>query len=170
VTTAVACAECHTVPADALSAGHVDGGAVKMTFGPRARAGGAAPSYDAATGKCASTYCHGSYSGTFVYTVWDWGCDCAVEMQASYTGLRAAPAWSDGPMTCGSCHGNPPAQSGYWHSGSHGTLATHNDCRLCHPDAASVAGAGNTITDPVRHADGVVDVAPAWSSACFGCH
>ena len=87
------------VPADALSPGHVDGSAVKMAFGPRAGAGGAAPSFDAATGRCSATYCHGNYSGTYVYTVWDWGTEELVTMYASYTGSRAAPSWSDGTAT-----------------------------------------------------------------------
>jgi predicted CxxxxCH...CXXCH cytochrome family protein len=165
LTAAVACAECHPVPADALAAGHVDGGAVKLVFGPRARAGGAAPVFDAAAGRCSATYCHGNYSGTHVYTVWDWGADALVEMQASYAGNRAAPAWSDGPMTCGSCHGNPPAQAGWWHSGSH-----VGECQLCHPDAVGVDGVGVAISDPTRHIDGTVDVTPLWGSQCLGCH
>jgi hypothetical protein len=169
MTAAVACAECHPVPTDALTAGHVDGGAVKVTFGALARTGGAAPSYDAAAGRCASTYCHGNYSGTYAYSVWDWGCDCLGEVRTSYAGNRAAPAWSDGPMTCASCHGNPPAQTGYWHSGSHGSTAAQNACQTCHPDASTVAGA-NVITNPARHVDGVVDVTPNYSSSCMGCH
>jgi predicted CxxxxCH...CXXCH cytochrome family protein len=169
-TAAVACAECHPVPTDALTAGHVDGGAMKMAFGTRARAGGAAPVFDAATGSCSATYCHGNYSGTYHYDVWDWGCDCPVPMEATYAGARAAPAWTDAPMTCASCHGNPPVQTGWWHSGSHGSTAPQRECQLCHPDATTVAGAGNIITDPARHIDGVVDVAPKWGSPCFGCH
>ena len=170
LTAAVSCSECHPVPADALSPGHVDGSAVKMAFGPRARAGGAAPSFDAATGRCSATYCHGSYSGTYVYTVWDWGTDEPVTMYASYTGSRAAPGWSDGSATCGSCHGNPPAAAGWWHSGSHGYLEQHRQCQACHPDAISVAGVGTAITDPSRHIDGVVDVTRDFNTTCSGCH
>jgi predicted CxxxxCH...CXXCH cytochrome family protein len=167
---AVACAECHPVPADALTPGHVDGSAVKIAFGPRATSGGAAPTYDAAAGRCSATYCHGNYSGTYVYTVWDWGADMPVEMQASYAGNRAAPAFTDGPMTCGSCHGNPPTPSQSWHSGFHGNRPEQRECQLCHPDAFSVNGVATGITDPTRHIDGIVDVAASYDGTCFGCH
>ncbi len=167
---AVACAECHPVPADALTAGHVDGSAVKMVFGPRAKAGGAAPSYDAAAGRCSATYCHGTYSGTYAYTIWDWSVDEPIDVQVAYAGSRAAPLWADGPMTCGSCHGDPPTASRVWHSGRHGTLPQQNECQLCHPDAASVSGVPATITDPTRHIDGIVDVTPLWTSTCMNCH
>lgn len=81
---AVACSECHVVPAD-LS--HLDGSA-SITFGPTATAQGAKPVWSGAT--CASTYCHG---GTLA------------------GGSNTAPSWTAGSTqtTCGSCHGLPPS-------------------------------------------------------------
>jgi predicted CxxxxCH...CXXCH cytochrome family protein len=167
---AVACTDCHRVPAEALSAGHVDGSAVKMVFGGRATAGGALATWDAAAGRCASTYCHGNYSGTYTYSVWDWANEEPMTINWPYAGRRAAPAWSDGPMTCASCHGNPPPDGSAWHSGYHGNRPEQKECQLCHPDAASVNGVGTSITDPARHIDGVVDVTRLLSGSCMDCH
>ena len=63
------CTACHVKPTDALGAGHIDGSAIStVTWGALAKAGGANPSWDRASGTCASTYCHGNYSGTYTYT------------------------------------------------------------------------------------------------------
>jgi hypothetical protein len=132
--------------------------------------GGAQPRWDRASGTCATTYCHGNYSGTYVYGVWDWGLDELVTVYAPYVGGRATPGWADGPVTCGSCHGNPPAQTGYWHSGEHGYGDDYRQCQLCHPDATSVSGVGTAITNPAQHVNGIVEVTPRWKSQCFGCH
>jgi predicted CxxxxCH...CXXCH cytochrome family protein len=94
----VACSECHAVPTDALSAGHMDGSAA-LTFGALAKAKGANPSFDTVTGACASVYCHGS-------------------QLASGGGTLTAPVWTkvDGTQdACGTCHVLPPdaAYGGY---------------------------------------------------------
>ena len=66
------CEECHAgkIPTSIAHASST----IDVAFGGRAMTGGAAPSYDAATG-CSATYCHGNYSGVYTYDVWDWGCD-----------------------------------------------------------------------------------------------
>jgi predicted CxxxxCH...CXXCH cytochrome family protein len=168
------CGVCHLKPTGILSAGHIDDPTpvATLTFGGIAGQvpPGPAPSWNRGTATCASTYCHGNYAGTYTYTAWDWGSDSPVEVSVSYAGSKAAPGWLDGPMTCGSCHGNPPAGTGAWHSGFHGYDVTYRECQTCHPDAASVNGVGTSITNPALHLNGIVEVTPKWSNKCFGCH
>jgi predicted CxxxxCH...CXXCH cytochrome family protein len=174
---AVACTECHVVPSSPVDLSvHPTGTTTVPLQGalatgaitnPNAAFSGLStttPQY--AAGTCSSTYCHGAYSGSFTYTTWDWGLDAPVYVTISYAGQRASPTWG-GTATCGSCHGAPPADGHVWHSGSHGG---GNDCKLCHPDAAFDASGTPYITDPSRHVDGKVDLAPSWVSSCFGCH
>jgi predicted CxxxxCH...CXXCH cytochrome family protein len=153
---ATPCATCHVIPTDATSAGHLDGPSATVTFGGIAGASNAVPSWNRSTGTCASTYCHGGYSGVFSYDFWG-------PVDAPYAGANATPRWTDGPMTCTSCHGNPP-QNGNWHSGAHGG---GNGCNLCH---THVNATGTAIVNPALHVNGVVDVNPAWKSSCFNCH
>jgi hypothetical protein len=170
LTTAVTCSSCHVVPAQALAPGHaVNGDSIAtVSWSGVALTGGAQPNWDRAAGTCATTYCHGSYSGVFTYGVWDWGIDDLVFVDVAYAGKNATPGWTDGPLTCGSCHGNPP--SGYWHTPMHGSVATHRACETCHPDAVGGNGTGGTaITLPARHIDGKLDVTPKWGSGCR-CH
>lgn len=163
----LACATCHAVPTDALSAGHVDGGTAEVAFSGVAAAGGARPQFDRVTVTCASTYCHGGYSGTYTYRSWDWGCDCAVTTSVSYAGAGATPSWTGGPTTCASCHGAPPA-TGNWHSRMHGGGGANAACSLCHP---GVNADGTGFTDPSRHLDGTVDVAVGpRDTTCAHCH
>jgi predicted CxxxxCH...CXXCH cytochrome family protein len=154
------CTACHVKPTDALGAGHMDGQMTTVTWGALARTGGANPSWDRATGTCASTYCHGNYSGTYAYTIWDWGSESLVEVSVPYSGPAATPSWSATGLTCTACHGNPPANY-YWHMGHGG------GCDLCHPDANAD---GTAVTDPTKHVNGVIDLAPQYISSCFGCH
>jgi hypothetical protein len=100
---------------------------------------------------------------------------------------------------CNGCHGYPPKYNGVaypWHTGTHGqNIPNGNNCKLCHPDAAgayvyggppsfvSTSGglitscppgtycsAPGAITNPSLHRNGRLDVTPAWTSSCFGCH
>ena len=81
---ALACGDCHTVPADL---NHIDGTAT-VTFGASARRGGAVPGWTGVG--CSATYCHG---GTL-----------------NAGGSNQSPVWTGGPAqaACGTCHGNPP--------------------------------------------------------------
>lgn len=80
----VACEDCHVVPAEVGSAGHMDGdGIAEVTFSARAGA-------SSWNGNSCTTGCHGSMA---------WG------------GARPVPTWTlvDGTQSqCGSCHGAPP--------------------------------------------------------------
>ncbi|HEY5946254.1 MAG TPA: CxxxxCH/CxxCH domain-containing protein [Kofleriaceae bacterium] len=80
----VECADCHVVPTDVGSPGHIDGdNKAELTFGMVA-----GPS--TWTGTSCTTHCHG---------------------QTAWGGSKNAPTWTlvDGTQsTCGSCHGAPP--------------------------------------------------------------
>jgi predicted CxxxxCH...CXXCH cytochrome family protein len=80
----VDCADCHSVPAEINSAGHMDGdGKAEVVFSPRS-------GVSMWTGTTCTSGCHGSSA---------WG------------GVKATPNWTlvDGSQsTCGSCHGAPP--------------------------------------------------------------
>ena len=166
ITQPIACQTCHLVPTDALSPAHIDGPTATLTWSGMAVSGGTAPQWNRSNASCASTYCHGNYSGTFNYSTWDYALDQPVPMTVSYAGARAAPVWTGAPMRCDSCHGNPPAGTGNWHASTHGG---GSECELCHPDAATTPS-GNTITDLSLHINGTVEVSPKWEPHCFYCH
>jgi predicted CxxxxCH...CXXCH cytochrome family protein len=169
----IACESCHVVPADVLAPAHIDGSdaLATVTFSGKALLGGITnAAWSRASGTCASTYCHGNYSGTYTFGVWDWSSEEVVTIYRPYAGRRATPGWTDAPVGCGGCHGNPPAASGYWHSGEHGSTTAHRQCQLCHPDAYSETGVGLRITNPTQHVNGIVEVTPRWTSGCMGCH
>jgi predicted CxxxxCH...CXXCH cytochrome family protein len=90
---ALACTECHLVPADL---GHMNGVAT-ITFGAGAKRGGATPSWTGVG--CQATYCHGTtLSG----------------------GSQTSPVWTGGASqaACGTCHGiAPPTGKHALHSG-----------------------------------------------------
>ncbi len=110
---ALACGECHTVPAAWDAPGHIlgDSAPAEITFGARAqltpvasdRKG--APTF--ADGTCANVYCHG-------------------DALHAGGGTVTRPRWDDAspPGTCGRCHGAPPP--------SH----TQTACAACHPASA----------------------------------
>ncbi len=108
----VLCHDCHQVPTTLADAGHTDSPLpAELTFGDKAAADGAIPSWDAPTTTC-SNYCHGQTLAGGVHTTPDW---------TRVDGTEAA---------CGNCHGLPP-------SAPHVNART-DQCTLCHPtvDAA----------------------------------
>ena len=143
------CSECHPVP---TAMDHAFG-TVLMAFGGRATLDGAFPAFDAVSGTCASTYCHGSTLGA--------------------GGTNHAPTWTAGAgeAACGTCHGAPPppphpanASCGGCHQGYTAVtvnLATHVD----------------GIVQSTSHPAGYADVAQHGRdanlqglSACASCH
>jgi predicted CxxxxCH...CXXCH cytochrome family protein len=135
------CADCHLVPATVTSAGHIDQPYVQV-FPPGwsgiGSSDGAMPSWDASTGTCRNTYCHGN--GTTL------GSDGAPN-------LLRAPAWTpgDGAAVCGACHGIPPVDS------AHVGPIDLAGCARCHATTMNAQGgliAGGT------HLDGHIDHAP----------
>ncbi len=121
---AIACTECHELPQSMTHAN----GVVDLAFGPTARAGGAQPRFDAASGTCASTYCHGA--------------------TLPPGGTVRTPSWTGGPSqaACGTCHGAPPLD--------HGPGATR--CDLCHP--GTVLPGGGIDLNGGMHVNGRIDV------------
>ncbi len=124
---AVACSECHSVPAnlDYTGAdGHLDGTpGAEVIFGTLASKptdGGAVspnPVYTSSTLSCGSTYCHGTFKAG---------------------NLINAPAWNNpAAAACGTCHGDPV--SGNPRPG--GSHSTSDNCGVCH----TVAGGGPAV-------------------------
>lgn len=126
MTNPIACSECHAVP---TSNAHPNG-AVTVSFGPLARAGGAAPAWNRAANTCSATWCHGGkLTG----------------------GSRTAPVWTTVNGTqarCGTCHGLPPR------SGEHGEDEHRQvSCSACHGGTYSSSAADRTL-----HLNGLLDV------------
>jgi predicted CxxxxCH...CXXCH cytochrome family protein len=140
------CDACHPKPAAVRSAKHLDG-TVQITFGALATAGGmTSPGYDRTTHGCASTYCHGSFTGGNPGNV---------------------PVWTAGAAAaaCGTCHGDPAATATALPRGIHPALAptaTNATCHVCHPDTVKADGTVDVAKG--KHVNGVngdVDVDPA---------
>ncbi len=129
------CAECHSGAVPTSTTSHPSG-TIIVAFGGRSTTGTYAPG----TLTCSTTYCHGGFTN----------------------GTHASPKWTDGPMTCTSCHGDPPA------TGRHADHPGGTQCSLCHSDANA---AGTAITNPSLHVNGVIDVRAnnlTWD--CNACH
>jgi len=85
----IACTECHVVPEQLYSPGHLDNpNGARVTFGKLAKTNDSEPVYDSTNTSCNNTYCHQAYSAS---NNPDW---------------RAPRSSGD---ACGSCHGLPPA-------------------------------------------------------------
>jgi predicted CxxxxCH...CXXCH cytochrome family protein len=109
---------------------HSDGTA-QVTFGTLARTGGVTPVWNATT--CANVYCHGEFPGGS--TLFN-------------------PTWTGGGVTCGSCHGTPPA------TGDHNKHVVDKKiaCSECHGAGYTVTTTVKTVAKPL-HINGVKDVA-----------
>jgi len=135
---AVACTECHVVPATVDAVGHVDASPAEVVFGTLAKTGGATPAWNAGAATCSSTYCHGATLGA--------------------GGTATTPVWTkvdNTQDTCTSCHGNPPPAP---HS-------TSTACATCHSETMNANG---TIKAPAKHIDGTVQVVSMACNACHG--
>jgi hypothetical protein len=145
--------------------------------GPAVAPGQPLPSFDATAKTCSSVACHGIPAGTFSY-YFIGGDGEPVLNTVTYGGSTVpTPSWYATGLGCAACHGNPPRNgssgSNVWHSGYHGNqgpTGAYNQCQFCHPDASGSGGIGTTITNPVLHANGIVNVQATFRSTCFGCH
>jgi len=137
---AMACSECHAVPATVSSPGH-NNGTVEVAFGPLAKTGGLVPAWTTPALTCSATYCHGA-------TLFG-------------TAAGKTPVWTDQTDTfraCGSCHGIPdPSTPTTDHPRSSGT-----DCGSCH------AGYTATTVNLALHIDGKIDATGGSCSSCHG--
>jgi hypothetical protein len=149
---AVKCQECHTVPTQLSSPGHLGTLPAEVVFNDqlaRLPSGGGSlvpkPSYDPSSLKCNNTYCHGNWRIRRATS--------AAGSQFAYTdsvmvGLNFSPVWTNGPAdgSCGSCHGIPPK----------GHLAVSlATCGTCHFGIVSSDG---KIIDKSKHINGKVNV------------
>lgn len=145
----VPCSECHAVPGQADAAGHLDDGPAEVFpevegVGALARRDRLEPSYDRASGRCASVYCHGN------------GLRLAKEQSPDF--IRA-PAWTGGSaqVACGSCHGVPPVEA------EHQAMPDPR-CDRCHGQSVDSQNRIKIEVDPETgerrstHLDGVVNV------------
>lgn len=124
----VACNECHKVPTDVRSSGHLDDTSPgpEIVFGTLARSaadGREAPSYDRAAQRCSNVYCHGA---------------------ALPGGVSPSPQWAAGSTAtaCGNCHGVPMPN----HYGDR--------CSDCH---SAVVDRSQRIIRPDLHINGRID-------------
>ncbi len=154
--TALACTECHKVPATTDAAGHLPTAkeleqgdlTAEVTFGARAALGGVTPAYDSKTLTC-TVYCHGVK-----------------------TDKTRTPTWTAGiTKKCATCHDAPHKDKG------------GADCSACHSQSVTsctpgTSGCLTTATstgvrflDSKLHMDGKVTTgAKGAEGTCYGCH
>ena len=147
----VNCQECHVVPAQVSSPGHLGTNTpaevvFNGTLAGLATADGTFepnPSYNASTLKCSNTYCHGNWKirkpnspSAFFFS------------DSVMTGSNYSPTWTGGPFQamCGTCHGLPP--KGHF-------AAAVSECVNCHGDVVNSSGA---IIDRTKHINGKINV------------
>lgn len=141
----VACSDCHLIPSQVNSEGHLDGNAgVELTFsgiattitnepGTEGRitdlpALNPNPIFNKSEGSCSNVYCHGYFKNGNNENVVKYG---------------------DG-FVCGSCHGDKDTGNPL-PKGSHTTISA---CYLCH----STVDAGKNFVKPSQHINGILNV------------
>lgn len=147
----VKCQECHKVPATLYALGHLDSNvpaevAFNDTLANLTTGGGTRTAhaiYNATTGNCATSYCHGNWTrrkanassqGMFIDSI--------------MVGNKFSPTWTNGAAdgACGTCHDTPPK----------GHLAVDiTSCAACHGEV--VDGTGKII-DKSKHINGKINV------------
>jgi predicted CxxxxCH...CXXCH cytochrome family protein len=157
---ALACTECHALPATNADTTHGASGAgsggarATLTWGTLARGAAAtfnnelvAPAYSGSqtgvlantAGSCASTYCHGQFKN----------------------GKKATVGWTAAPgLTCNSCHGAGTGASATLPGGTHPQGSTA--CGNCH------TGYSNTTVVAATHLNGLLDVISMTCTTCHG--
>ncbi|MBL0278525.1 MAG: CxxxxCH/CxxCH domain-containing protein [Anaeromyxobacter sp.] len=163
-TAAIACTECHLVPAAgnlAHATGAGSGGAfATVTFGALSGTGGLVPAYagstsattNASAGSCASTYCHGGR----------WAPAGATNDQ--YRGSLPAPSWTGGTAAsaCGACHRVAPTST------AHAAVTGATNCGNCHPGYDCTTG--NLAACTVNRTSHLNGAADAGTLTCASCH
>jgi hypothetical protein len=142
---AMACDDCHEVPASMWTTGHIDAtpDEAEVIFGSLATANGTlVPSWDHSLGTCSDLYCHGNFfwdedssANTFGYA------DTAI------VGNNLTVTWTEpysGDNFCSTCHGWPPT--------GHMSITT---CGGCHTGV--VGGDHLSIIDLSKHLNGQKD-------------
>lgn len=139
---AVACADCHSVPAALSSAGHIDASAhaeVRFDSTSAMFASGSVVTQGAATVTCNNTYCHGNFNGG---------------------NLNNTMTWTDttsAAVACGTCHGDNTKATNKekaFPKTNHSFVASTSNCETCHADVVSKVNNDIVITTPSRHMNG----------------
>jgi hypothetical protein len=136
---------------------------------------------------------------TYTQWDWGCECVVEVTVPYGDAGAGTPNWYAASGQGCNACHGFPPKYNGTaytWHSGQHGYgIPNGNTCQLCHPDATGAyvyggplsyvgtsggaitscapgtyCASSGAITNASLHGNGVLDVTPGWTGACFGCH
>ena len=127
-----ACAECHPARAGSviLDAAHLDGNGIAEVAFART---GTYTRTSATAATCASTYCHGNFTGG---------------------NASANPSWvSTTAMTCTSCHDSPPD------TGRHSTHQRRGfACTVCHGSGYTRTGTSTGTVNATLHVNGSKDV------------
>lgn len=144
----VPCSECHSVPSQFGSAGHIDETErAEVLFGEYENYGDSTAAYNFETMTCENSYCHGNFkfataSGVPIY------------------GNNFAPQWTlvDGSQAkCGTCHGEIDVEGNLvtpLPKGHSGTF-TLTQCWNCHPRVVDEEG---NIIDKTLHINGEKDI------------
>jgi len=141
------CGDCHRTYTTVADSGHfaLDSVAEIVWSGFANRNSGA--SWNRTTNTCASTYCHGNFTGGKTSNTPDWT--------------------ASGQIDCGSCHdvGANPSDL----QGIHGLhISTFGlTCNDCH---ANVVDAGKDVINRSLHVNGIVDTMTANPAICADCH
>ncbi len=143
----VACEECHAVPTEISSSGHLDTPLPAEVFpagaASLAAADGAPASFDPASGSC-GVYCHAAGDRLLL---------------DQSPGILRAPVWTDtsgAAKACGACHGVPPDD------GVHAPTYELTQCSVCHFETMDAFGELRLIENEgvieSTHINGVIDV------------
>jgi predicted CxxxxCH...CXXCH cytochrome family protein len=147
---AVACAECHVVPAAVHDASHRDGdNTAEIIFGALATTNGASPSYNYGTRRCSNTYCHDGRNFKYGFSA---GTDPVWNDTSYITGAVA---------DCSKCHGYPPGNGHPRNSG----CGSYNDGNGCH---TNVNTDDTTFKNASLHVNGTVEVIGLPCRVCHG--
>jgi predicted CxxxxCH...CXXCH cytochrome family protein len=142
---AIACSECHHVPASVGDPLHARGTHATLTWGALATHDGAAtPAWDRATATCSGVYCHGATLRAPPATGPTW------------TFAAEPPLSPPSAAVCGACHGWPPPSP----------HPQQSSCYGCHP--GTVRPDGTIDVAGGLHVNGRID--GGGGGACGDCH
>lgn len=141
---AVQCNECHTIPSEFNSSGHIDNTPrAEVVFGSFSSLGGN-PVYNFNDYKCSNTYCHGNFEFKKENSTYQFA-----YVEDKITGNNFQPVWNkvDGSQAaCGTCHDLPPK----------GHIESQlKSCGTCHVGVVDKYG---KIVDKTKHINGKVDL------------
>lgn len=172
----VGCNDCHMVPTQLDSAGHLGDPPVELTFGPVASAFGATPSHEPGEVTCTGVHCHGNAAP-------DW--TAVGQDQASCGSCHALPPAAPHPdsSSCADCHGDVVDSEMTFvdpslHVDGKVQLSDAVSCTLCHGGvednpAPPLDASGNASTDLVTvgaHQAHLVDSDWHRDVQCGDCH